>query len=904
MRPFITLGRSIKTFIKDKLIKKEKLLKSIIAIILTVLLLLISGHSGRTFSFSRTEKIVVYILIFLILGIIILIKTNFNKVIDSIKRKKMSPPSTFVIVNIIVILSMILSFIFNDDKINNLYTYISVFLTMGVIWLFISLYSFEEFIKYFSKAMTIISLVSLFFYFITAISRVNFSSGFFYNKTGKTIINSYWGIFFDFDATYTKQNLLPRLMGPFWEPGVLGTYLIFALLCEVYFKEKISIPKFLLFSVCLLLTQSTAAYFLYMILIIYLIYKNIKTDKGKYVFIGAFVSVLLIIVIFYNPIINILAKLWPSIFDKLIGGESLIERLRSPLYNFQLFLQKPLFGYGGKTANEIVATMQYSSTSTYGYVLAAFGIIGFVYILLPIIGVLQSKRITGIFEKILFVVIVIAIFNKENQIEQFVPNLFMAYFIVDMPKRFRKIDEFDSDSALHLKDILVSQSKGGVLVKDLGSSAIVRVLSLVTGFLLTPILNRFFGVDESYGVWLVLVSIVSWILTFDFGLGNGLKNKLIAARKENNREEEKKYISSTYASTALVSVIALLVGTIVIFTIDLNKVMDISTSVVELSTLRLTSFFLLLAICLELVLKNIIFILQSYSKNAIGSSLLMFSNILLVVFALTYNGKMDNSRFIILGIVYVIAINLPLLIANFFVFRKKNADIRPSLKHVSFSKAKMVLTLSIMFFVVQIGNMLMSSTNQLFVSHSFGQVAVVDYEKYNKMFSFLLSVYGGIIQPPIWIAVTKAFVNKDTQYIKKMQRLSIIFSVLFIILTIIMGVGLQFIFDIWLGSNTIVVEWKVVLAFIVYNVLYLVAGAFIIICNGLSALKTQGVSLLVGVVLKIPITLLINKIFPNLGWSSIIVYNSLVFLPMILLMPLEIKKTISKIPLIEVVEVE
>ena len=68
-----------------------------------------------------------------------------------------------------------------------------------------------------------------------------------------------------------------------------------------------------------------------------------------------------------------------------------------------------------------------------------------------------------------------------------------------------------------------------VLVKkNIAGSLIIKGWSCVIQLLLVPLTLKCLSPYE-YGVWLTINSILIWIDSFDIGLGNGLRNKLVEA---------------------------------------------------------------------------------------------------------------------------------------------------------------------------------------------------------------------------------------------------------------------------------------------------------------------------------------------------------------------------------------
>lgn len=69
---------------------------------------------------------------------------------------------------------------------------------------------------------------------------------------------------------------------------------------------------------------------------------------------------------------------------------------------------------------------------------------------------------------------------------------------------------------------------------------------------------KYLGVEQ-YGVWSTLLSIVSWIVLFDIGIGNGLRNKISESLAQNNKQEAHNYISTAYTIIGSISVILILI---------------------------------------------------------------------------------------------------------------------------------------------------------------------------------------------------------------------------------------------------------------------------------------------------------------------------------------------------------
>lgn len=175
----------------------------------------------------------------------------------------------------------------------------------------------------------------------------------------------------------------PRFMGPFWEPGLFASFLVLAIVFEICFNKNK--PRFYAITLCVLgvlLTDSTAGYLL--LLMVFYIWFRKNRKMGLLL---DSLSILMFILIYINlkNIITLLVDLNPIVFGKLMGGGvSYDTRMLSPLACILVFLKSPIFGHGYSQAivlyNGFKPLMKIDAlTSTSGYMLAAFGILGIVY---------------------------------------------------------------------------------------------------------------------------------------------------------------------------------------------------------------------------------------------------------------------------------------------------------------------------------------------------------------------------------------------------------------------------------------------------------------------------------------------------------------------------------------------
>lgn len=86
-----------------------------------------------------------------------------------------------------------------------------------------------------------------------------------------------------------------------------------------------------------------------------------------------------------------------------------------------------------------------------------------------------------------------------------------------MIKPFKALNKYILKSNESNKTILYN-TIGALLVK--GGAIIISLYTI-------PAYLNYFNSQQILGLWFTILSVLSWILTFDLGIGNGLRNHLV-----------------------------------------------------------------------------------------------------------------------------------------------------------------------------------------------------------------------------------------------------------------------------------------------------------------------------------------------------------------------------------------
>lgn len=439
-----------------------------------------------------------------------------------------------------------------------------------------------------------------------------------------------------------------------------------------------------------------------------------------------------------------------------------------------------------------------------------------------------------------------------------------------------RLKRFDKSSKNVLLNIIL-----GFFIK--GTSLIISLLTL-------PAYLRFFEDQSVLGVWFTMVAILSWILNFDLGVGNGLRNKLVDVLTRKDFESAKKYISSAYIVLSIIAVLVYTIGYFIFGYINWNTVFNISESFISKDILSNVVRIVFFGIILQFVLKLITSVLYAMQKSFLPNLLHLVSNSSLLIFLSYTSSYSPETNITMLAWANVFTVNIPLLITTFIVFSTKLKNCKPEISFVRKDCTHDVLKLGGVFFVSQIMSMILTSTNEYLISLFHDPKWVVEYQIYHKIFSFA-GVFVGLIVTPIWSAITKAQSENNFKWIKKIYKLLVIGGICGFIAEFAIIFILQFALKIWLGDSMIIVNYFYAFIFAISGGLLIWSGFITVISNGLGRLNIQVLFLTIGAIIYIPLAYILSTLLNS--YIAIVIANIISLLPYCIIQPIWLNRYIN-----------
>lgn len=416
--------------------------------------------------------------------------------------------------------------------------------------------------------------------------------------------------------------------------------------------------------------------------------------------------------------------------------------------------------------------------------------------------------------------------------------------------------------------------KTKLLLQNISVSLALKVASILIGILAIPAYLNYFEDQSLLGVWFALLALFNWLLFFDLGLGNGLKNELIHNLADNNFVKAKDLILSSYVVLVLLSTLIISIAFLYYLYLPFSSINQnsIATGIYNFNYVVLVTAFI---VFIQFPLRLVVSILLAMQKSALANFLPFLSQLLVLLFLITFDPNDDINNFLILTVVYGMCICVPLLLATFYVFKITYSWWGGSLS-VKFNDAILLLITGSKFFWIQVCLLLVNGSNEFIILKFNDADDVVQYQIYFKVFSVFLIAFS-TLTVPLWSAIGQAKALKNSQRILKIDKIMRYILISSMFLMPLMCFILPYIFEFWLGKGVLKHDNNTSLIFSLYVFVMMGINYSACVANGFNKLSIQLKFLSLAVVLKF----FIIYFFPNLltAWTDVVILTILSLLP-------------------------
>ena len=399
----------------------------------------------------------------------------------------------------------------------------------------------------------------------------------------------------------------------------------------------------------------------------------------------------------------------------------------------------------------------------------------------------------------------------------------------------------------------VSQARTTNYLRQVKGAVVFKGLAVLASFLAIPLMIGYLG-QEQYGVWSTLLSIMSWVVFFDLGVGNGLRNKLAEALAKNQTSAAAGYVSSGYSLIGVLSLLVFVIMAFVVFFIPWQRVFNTQTPSNEMlrNAVLSASFFVLLNFWLGLI-NQLLSAVQKTSVSVLGQ---LISNVTSLVLILVLN-QTTSASLLNLVIAYGVSMVLGNVVLSLWFFSKRQ-ELRPK-KSFNRQYIQPLLSVGVQFFIVQIAVLVIFTTDKILITQLFGPQYVTQYDVVFKLFS-IITILHGLLTAPLWSAYTDAYHRADFNWIRDALRKQLLLFMGIMLATITLILMAKPIIGWWIGNEVAVSSWLVISmgAFILVSTW---SNIFAYLLNGIGEIKAQLFTAVIAMLINIPLSILLVKYF-------------------------------------------
>jgi len=389
-------------------------------------------------------------------------------------------------------------------------------------------------------------------------------------------------------------------------------------------------------------------------------------------------------------------------------------------------------------------------------------------------------------------------------------------------------------------------------------------LNFLFTLLVVPISLNYLG-QTSFGVWLTISSMLLWLNYFDFGIGNGLKNKVCEALALNDIKLARVYVSTAYGIFFILFAAAAALFAVANLFLDWKIILNAPDYLMpQINNLMLPVFVF---VALQVFLKLIYAVTSADQKVALNG----FFSFLINLFSLAgiwLLSRASSGSIFLLGLISVAVPVVVLALCSVYLFKTHYKHIAPSFKYFNMKYSNGLVKTGLQFFIIQIAGLVVFATDNLIITQLLGPDEVTVYNIAYKLFVMFTQMFA-VFMSPFWSAFTEAYAKKEFVWIKKAIKKAVFAWGALSVAVCAVVLSSDFIYKIWIG-NKVTVPFILTAFMGLFAILSNWNNIFAAFINGVGKIRLQFYASIFIAIINIPLCVLFTK-YLNMGVTGIIV---------------------------------
>jgi O-antigen/teichoic acid export membrane protein len=343
-------------------------------------------------------------------------------------------------------------------------------------------------------------------------------------------------------------------------------------------------------------------------------------------------------------------------------------------------------------------------------------------------------------------------------------------------------------------DSLSEEQRNKNIILNIKLSFLFRIILFILNLFAVPLLLSTLGF-ESYGVWISIISLASWITLMDIGISLSLRNKVTFALLNMDYNLANQYISTFFFYFSRLFFIVIICS--FFFILNVNWQVLLNTKSINEISLKISIVLIVISICVNFLFGAVNQLINSVQLSSLSNLMNIIFNVIFMIGVYFYKYK-HTANLIHISLFYLISQLLSILIINYFFF----SEYKYLFPKKSNFKKKFIIDLlksGKNFFIIQIGLLIMFSTDNFLVGYLFGPKEVVSYSTYFRLYGTIGTV-AGLFMSPLWSSYSEAYANGKYNWILKSFK-----NIKLLLLPIIFVLIILFLFSdklvyLWVGQ--------------------------------------------------------------------------------------------------------
>lgn len=293
------------------------------------------------------------------------------------------------------------------------------------------------------------------------------------------------------------------------------------------------------------------------------------------------------------------------------------------------------------------------------------------------------------------------------------------------------------------------------------TASIAKAISLFASLISVPLTYRYLG-PERYGIWMVLISIISAMSFADLGIGNGLMNAVSEAYGKDDRRLAQQHVTSALVLMLCIAAFLALAGTVGYPFLPWARMFNVKSQAAAAE--GATAFLVLYAsfvinIPLGVITRAQAGLQKGYTSQIVNAcgGILSLGAIVLVI--LLHGGL----AWLVFASVFA---SIIATLFNGWILFREYPWLLPSWHAYRASSAHKIFKLGMMFFVLQCAVAIGFTSDNIVIAQILGATAVAVYAVPQKLFGFVSTVVSMGISP-LWPAYGEAISRGDVAWVRR-----------------------------------------------------------------------------------------------------------------------------------------